>query len=284
MDLPEFFEERGIDVFSAVGAEDLPVEDQNLVKNFFPGARSVIVFGKEVPVDVYRRTAKEKTRGMLAIAESLDATAKLLAERLNEENIPAKAVPLYLPVGISHGRVHGLVRLKHVAAAGGLGSIGMNTVLVSPRFGPRLLLSGVVTGKPVAEFPDIGAIPGDVAGGTAGAPVGNGPAMAPGGGSPTDTTGSVKCTMCGKCAKICPERAIGPDGVDTFRCRTISAVIPPLHVPAVKWMLGRRMLLSAMAPLAPWIARTATIRCSRCITECPVFAGAEANTSGEEPW
>ena len=254
MDLPTFFKEEGIDVFSAVGIEKLPDEDRDLVRDFFPEARSVIVFGKEVPVEVYRKPAKGKTRGMLVIAESLDRAAKLLAERLNDEGIPAKPVPLYLPVGISHGKVHGLVRLKLVAAAGGLGTPGMNTVLMSPRFGLRLLLSGVVTGKQVTEFPDAWS------GAAAGSPVG--------------TEESLKCSMCGNCAKICPGRAIGPEGVDAFRCRTISAVIPSLLVPAVKWMLGRRMLLSVMAPLAPWIARTATIRCSLCVTECPNFTSA----------
>jgi epoxyqueuosine reductase len=257
VDIPAFFEDQEIDVFSVVGIGDLPEEDRESIKDFFQDARSVIVFGKEVPVEVYRMPAKDKTRGMLRIAESLDRSAKLLAERLNIENIPAKPVPLYLPVGISHGRVHGLVRLKHAAAAGGLGTPGMNTVLMTPRFGPRLLLSGVVTGKQVTEFPDAWS------GAAAGSPVG--------------TEEPLKCTICGKCAKICPGRAIGPDGVDAFRCRTISAVIPSLLVPAVKWMLGRRMLLSVMAPIAPLIARIATIRCSLCVTECPEFAGAGGN-------
>jgi ferredoxin len=284
VDLPAFFKEEGIDVFSAVGTADLPEEDQVLVRDFFPGARSVIVFGKEVPVEVYRRPAKDKTGGMLMIAESLDRAARLLAERLNNEGIPAKAVPLYLPVGISHGRVHGLVRLKHVAAAGGLGTPGMNTVLMSPRFGPRLLLSGVVTGRPVTDFlgirADTGKEPGTDIGfdrsGESGVASGGGieGETAARAGTDAGTEGSLKCRMCGKCATICPGRAIGPEGVDAFRCRTISAVIPSLLVPAVKWMLGKRLLVSVMAPFAPWIARIATIRCSLCVTECPNFAGA----------
>ena len=121
MDLSAFFEDQEIDVVSVVGIGDLPDDDQESVKDFFKDARSVIVFGKEVPAGVYRMPARDKTRGMLRIAESLDRSAKLLAERLNDENIPARPVPLYLPVRISNGKVQGLVRLKHVAAAGGLG-------------------------------------------------------------------------------------------------------------------------------------------------------------------
>lgn len=307
MDLAGFFGEEGIDVFSAVGIGDLPDEDQESVGDFFPEARSVIVFGKEVPVEIYRMPARDKTRGMLRIAESLDRSAKLLAERLNDENIPARAVPLYLPIRIAKGKVQGLVRLKHVAKVGGLGSMGMNTVLLSPRFGPRLLLSGVVTGRPVEEFAravvppggvsttgvgkkieagkghgpgsEPGEKPGSLSVGGPGEPPGTGirgkDVAVTGAGTDVETEGSLKCTMCGKCARICPGGAIGPEGVDVFRCRTIRAFVPPVLVPTVKLMLGRRLLLSVMAPLAPLVARGATIRCSLCITECPKFEGAE---------
>ena len=209
----------------------------------------MIVFGKEVPVPVYRMPPKEKTRGMLRIAEALDNTAVRLAGRLEEVQIPALPVPLYLPVRIADGKVQGVVRLKQVAAAGGLGSLGRNTVLFNPRFGPRLLLSGVVTGRQVQESQEA-----ESCAGRKEAPA---------------------CTGCGRCIKVCPEGALGPDGVDTFRCRTVSAWVPPVLVPAAKWMLGRTIVLKCMAPLAPWIARTATIRCSLCVTECPNYSGDE---------
>jgi ferredoxin len=80
------------------------------------------------------------------------------------------------------------------------------------------------------------------------------------------------CTGCGRCIKTCPEGALGPEGADAFRCRTVSAWVPPVLVPAVKWMLERPLLLKILAPLAPSIAHTATIRCSLCVTECPKFS------------
>ena len=192
---------------------------------------------------------KEKTRGMLRIAEALDNTAVRLAGRLEEVQIPALPVPLYLPVRIADGKVQGVVRLKQVAAAGGLGSLGRNTVLFNSRFGPRLLLSGVVTGRQVEESQEA-----ERCGGRKEAPA---------------------CTGCGRCIKVCPQGALGPEGVDAFRCRTVSAWVPPVLVPVAKWMLGRTIVLKCMAPLAPWIARTATIRCSLCVTECPNYSGDE---------
>jgi len=247
LDLTVFFLEQGIDVFSEVSIDNLSDEDRSLSVQFFPAAQSVIVFGKEVPVPVYRMPPDEKTRGMLRIAEALDYTAVRLAANLEEEQVRALPVPLYLPVRIADGKVQGFVRLKQVAAAGGLGSLGRNTVLLNPRFGPRLLLSGVVTGRRVQESRQAEWY----AGGK------EAPA----------------CTGCGRCIIVCPGGALGPEGVDAFRCRTISAWVPPVLVPAAKWMLERTILLKCMAPLAPWIARTATIRCSLCVTECPNYSG-----------
>jgi epoxyqueuosine reductase QueG len=247
MDLAVFLKEHGIDVFSEVSLDNLSDEDRSSVVQFFPAARSVIVFGKEVPVPVYRSPPKEKTRGMLRIAEALDTTAVELASRLNKEQVPAKPVPLYLPVRIADGKVQGVVRLKQVAAAGGLGSIGRNAVLLSPRFGPRLLLSGVVTGRFVPEFRHTERS--------------------------SERTGALSCKDCGRCVSVCPGGALGPDGVDAFRCRTVSAWVPHVLVPAVKWMLSSSLFQKCLAPLAPWIARTATIRCSLCVTACPNFSG-----------
>jgi epoxyqueuosine reductase len=249
LDLTKFFQEQGIDVFSEVSLDDLSDEDRSSVLQFFPAARSVIVFGKEVPVTVYRMQPKEKTRGMLRIAEALDNTAVKLAGRLKEDQVPAVPVPLYLPVRIADGRVQGVVRLKQAAVAGGLGSVGRNTVLLNPRFGPRLLLSGVVTGRQVQQSRQAERCAGREE-------------------APT-------CKGCGRCINVCPGGALGPDGVDSFRCRTVSAWVPPVLVPAAKWLLERTIFLKCMAPLAPWIARTATIRCSLCVTECPNYSGDE---------
>jgi epoxyqueuosine reductase QueG len=247
MDLTVFFKERGIDVFSEVSLDSLSDRDRSSVLQYFPAARSVIVFGKEVPLPVYKMPPKEKTRGMLRIAEALDNTAVELASRLKDEQVPAQPVPLYLPVRIADGRVQGVVRLKQVAAAGELGSLGRNTMLLSPRFGPRLLLSGVVTGRTAPESRNTERSP--------------------------ERINDPVCTGCGRCISICPGGALGPEGIDAFRCRTVSAWVPPVLVPLVKWMLGRTLLQKCLAPLAPVIARAATIRCSLCVTGCPNYSG-----------
>ncbi len=250
MDINEFFSREQVDVYTETDLVSLPLSEQVYVRRMLPSARSVVVFGREVPVSAYRAAPKEKTVIMLNIAESLDNTAVKLAGMFNDEGIPAIPVPLYLPVRVADGKVQGVVRLKQVAAAGGIGSQGRNSVLISPRYGPRLLLSGVITSRT---------------------------ASAPGAVYPADQKSgesrSVLCTGCGRCITLCPGNAIGPDGVEVFRCMTIRPWVPPRMVPLVRWILGRHFFLVCVAPLAPLIARVATIRCSLCVTGCPVFEG-----------
>lgn len=259
LDISAFFNEEGIDIFSEVSVVNLTDADRRDALQLLPGASSVIVFGKEVPVPAYKSTAEDKTRVMLRIAEALDNSATRLARCLNEEHFLAQSVPLYLPVRIRDGHVQGVVRLKSVAASGKLGSIGKSSLLLSPLYGPRLLLSGVVTSRPVPE-----SIPGDEITAVTGVP------------------DSIPCTGCGRCIRVCPGGAFGPQGVEVFRCRTVRTWISPPLVPLLLWILGRKTLLTCAAPFAPWIARMATIPCSLCVTECPLFLGSELHDQNAE--
>lgn len=251
MDLHAFFRDETIKTYGEAALPALSERDREYVAEFFSPGESVIVFGEAVPVDSYSLNARSQTGIMLGIAEKLNKTAIRLEDLLEAEGIPARHIPLYLPVRIEDGRVRGVVRLKQVAAAAGLGTHGKSTLLLNREHGPRLILSGVVTGRSdllkTADRQER---------------------------TDTEDTASQRqdiCTGCRRCIKACPAGAIGPDGVEVFSCRMISPWVPGPVVPIAKWLIGRQLLLRCMAPLAPWIAKTATIRCSRCVTECPVF-------------
>ncbi len=53
LDIRTFFNEEGIDVFSEVSSSTIPDADQGYILQMFPEARSIIVFGKEVPIPAY---------------------------------------------------------------------------------------------------------------------------------------------------------------------------------------------------------------------------------------
>ena len=244
MNLDTFFRHEGIDACAIVSLALLPDADRSDALHLVPGARSVIVFGREIPVPVYGLPPAEKTREMHRIAEETDRTAIRLAEGLRQEQFPAAPVPFLLPVRMDHGRLQGIIRLKRIAAAGGLGTIGRSGLLISPVSGTRLVLSGVVTTMD--------------------------------GGRPRTAPVADLCQKCGRCIRACPGGAIGIDGVDAFRCRNVSRWVPLPLVPAARWLLNRKTLQSLATPLAPVIARHGTMRCSLCVTVCPCF---EAGTA-----
>ena len=78
-----------------------------------------------------------------------------------------------------------------MAIDAGLGELGRNGLLISPRFGPRVRISKVFTDLPLA--PD----------------------------GPMDLGVRAMCGVCGKCTKACPARAISTGG-PTFQGLTVS--------------------------------------------------------------
>jgi epoxyqueuosine reductase QueG len=240
MDIDAFFKEVGIDEYSIVRIEDLPDTDRSGPLHLVPSARSVIVFGMEIPVPVYEAPPREKTQKMLQIVESLDRTAARLADRLIAENFRSAVVPLFLPLRVESEGIQGIVRLKRIAALGGLGTIGKSTLLISPRYGTRLAFSGIVTEMEAGLL--------------------------------KTSLSADFCGNCGWCVRSCPGGAIGPDGVDVFRCRNISPWVPAPLVPAATWLLSHVSIQSLVVPFAPRVAR---LRCSLCVMVCPCFRAGE---------
>ena len=239
MDLDAFFLVEGIDEFTIVGIENLPDADRSGPLHLLPSARSVIVFGREIPIPFYKLPPGEKTQKMLHIAETLDRTAAHLADLLIAENFRSAVVPLFLPVRVVSGRIQGIVRLKQIAVLGGLGMIGKNTILISLRYGNRLVFAGIVTEMEA--------------------------------GLPKSPLVADFCGNCGRCVRACPGGAIGSAGVNAFRCRNISPWIPATLVPAATWLMSHDSVQRFAAPFISWISRYATMRCNLCVTVCPYF-------------
>ena len=78
-----------------------------------------------------------------------------------------------------------IIDLKEAAYLAGLGAKGLNLLLISPEYGPRLRLGAI--------FVDADLLPD----------------------SPRD---GYPCTSCTRCWSACPTRALGPDGLDRSRC------------------------------------------------------------------
>jgi epoxyqueuosine reductase QueG len=147
--------------------------------------KTLIVLGRRYPTGVaqspdaaLRQFATGRT------ARHLEEAAALLAYWLEERDCIAALLSAIIPdlrrqpLGYAAPAGQGSLLLRQAAVRCGLGSLGLNQMLLTPQFGPRLFLAGVVTDLSVeADEPFTGE-------------------LCPG------------LEECGRCAAVCPELAI----------------------------------------------------------------------------
>jgi epoxyqueuosine reductase QueG len=100
---------------------------------------------------------------------------------LARQGAMAISVPPYLPVDMRDETkgMKGEINHKTVAAAAGLGGIGLNRLLITPEFGPFVRLATIVTDAVLSADQPLSENP---------------------------------CDLCGLCLNACPVKAIQPDG------------------------------------------------------------------------
>lgn len=138
---------------------------------------------------------------------------------------------------------------KHAAQLAGLGQIGLNQLLITPQFGPRVWLMGVITTAELAPDPPF-----------------------------TDTL----CTgeECNICAGNCPEGALSPQGIDLKKCTRrpgefgISNMLTHIrNILEEKDTEKRNKLIYGPTTWALWMRihyGGPPSRCNACIATCPV--------------
>jgi ferredoxin len=117
-------------------------------------------------------------------ARHLEEAAAQLAYWLEERDTISALLSAIIPdlrrqpLGYSAPAGQGSLLLRQAAVASGLGSLGLNQMLLTPQFGPRIFLAGIVSDLAVA--PD----------------------------SPFASELCPGLEECGRCAAVCPEQAI----------------------------------------------------------------------------
>jgi epoxyqueuosine reductase QueG len=177
----------GIDLVGFCRLADLEAEapDYDKPSKLSAYLKTLIVLGRRYPTgvaqspdDALRQFATGRT------ARHLEEAAALLAYWLEERDSIAAILSAMIPdlrrqpLGYSAPAGQGSLLLRQAAVKSGLGSLGLNQMLLTPEFGPRLFLAGVVTDlavTPDAPFED---------------------ELCPG------------LEECGRCAAVCPELAI----------------------------------------------------------------------------
>lgn len=190
MDLKERVEEiaRSFDVdlvgFARVSDIQLaypprPAED------ILPGAKTVVVFASALlqgALDCPRGTKGAIKDTQIAYDRNQEAGAAV-GRFLESKGFPSYMVPSSLPVDVyKHlGTTYYAAEFSHrqAAIACGLGVKGMNNLLVTPEFGPRVRLGSMLTTAEIECSPR--KLPENL------------------------------CTKCGKCVDICPVKALDPN-------------------------------------------------------------------------
>jgi epoxyqueuosine reductase QueG len=120
--------------------------------NVLPEASSVVVFAKRMLRGSIESPREEVvTNQNLTLYQELDRISYTLGCFFEERGYRAATIPAYSPVQMTSetkGFV-GVVSLRHVALAAGLGTLGKNNLLLTPALGPRVRLGGVVTTAPI---------------------------------------------------------------------------------------------------------------------------------------
>ncbi|HXX55689.1 MAG TPA: 4Fe-4S binding protein [Methanoregula sp.] len=235
--LETFFREHRADEFVVVPVSAIHAPPGRGPADLLPACRSVIIFGRVMGDELFCGTQRETSPAIRAFKQDLARTSGELARALEEQGAAAMAVS---SVYVKDGKVRGSLSLKHCARDAGLGEIGCNTLLISPRFGNRLGLGAVLASG------EIGPVPA--------------PAFPHG-----------LCTRCGACIRSCPERALGPDGIKQARCRNMTGAVPAPLVPVLFRLMQSERLEVLSSAIANQFAKRSGSRCSACLIACPYF-------------
>ena len=183
--------------------------------------------------------SRAKTFALAQLIRDMDGISYRTSDQLRREGHFSVPVPCFFPIRVRKGKLHGLLSLKHLAELGGIGSIGLSTLLLSRDHGNRLCLAAFLTEKELE--PDRIEPPRSL------------------------------CTKCKKCLKACPTGAISDSGVAVTRCLNVSRAIPRVVLPLFRMLLGWNWSRDTMATLVNTLAWSADMVCSGCLVSCPFF-------------
>jgi epoxyqueuosine reductase QueG len=185
----------GADVVGVAGNEGFDkASEGHRPEDILKGARCVISLGFAQPNTVIQKAMPTQyTRNIFTVASLADQVAYLLTlwiETQGYEAIPISARGMYMAAMV--GELRGDLSHKHAAVLAGLGEIGVNTLLINPEFGNRLMLSSIVTNAPLIQDKPF-------------------------------SKRLCKGEECLRCVEVCPVRAITPAGkIEEMKCSKYS--------------------------------------------------------------
>lgn len=213
--------------------------------DLLPSAKSLLCFGIPVPKGIFKCGARANEaywRAANTTYRNIDAMLMGLARIIEETG--ETAIPVYgcFPYDVrGKGDFWGYLSLVTLAASVGIGKTGRNGLLFNPRYGPRLILGGLVT---TAVLPEI-----------------SWPEQKDGG-CPED---------CHVCQENCPVGAIDKIGkVDRLACVKYSQ-----KTPIFSYLMKTKTFYPADVPMLNQVTGVddhSMYTCIKCVSSCPYTA------------
>ena len=256
--------------FASVGALESQTPAESRPSTIGDGMQTFIVFGKKMLTGVaWARHLPSKQLAGGRSLRLLDLVADDMCRWLEERGhvsmpVPSAALDFELrkPTDLTPAG-QGSTLLRHAAVAGGLGTWGLNLMVLTPQFGPRVYFGGVMT----RSFVD-----------------------------PDQPLAGELCLgleECGRCAAVCPEDAIprrAAIGAEVADCRSLDSAAcarscQPFgfgnfeshlaHIFSSKrtdemWERMRSRQTGEMWSEMAMMKEAALTGCSECIQVCPV--------------
>ncbi len=239
MDIKDFFRVKRVDDFAVIDAQAITAPKGFSPHALLPGFKRIVLFAKQIPDFVFRLEAELKTHYLYGLIREMDSIAHELSGHIHHEGYKNLPLPCFFPIRIKDGKLRGYVSFKHLAERAGMGSIGLNSLLISPKFGNRLCLTALMTEMKIEER--------------------------------TSVLEKPLCLKCNKCVASCPSKAIENGKVDARRCINVSGQVPgvirPVFNKIVKWNSTKKYAETLINTLS-W---NINMLCSECLTNCPYF-------------
>jgi epoxyqueuosine reductase len=131
--------------------------------SLLPGAKSVVVFGKEIAKEVVALLRPSKETGEADPGELMGPHSDYLNSRLTRAAYDLGEIfraegnhSLILPAAgcpVDQRSVTAIFSYKHAAELAGLGTIGRHSLLITSQYGPRVRLACLLTDAPLEATP-----------------------------------------------------------------------------------------------------------------------------------
>lgn len=252
--LLNFLQDKGAALAGIAAIEPLLTDEryERLVAAMCPQARAVVIFALEFPQSALNacpgntRPARYALHAIYAEGGILCVQVARWIERKGFHAIP---IPAYLPVEMSYETLglKGDINLKLAAVEAGLGTRGLNDLLITPQFGPRVRLFGLLTDALLESTPK---------------------------------AEKEYCTKCGACVDACPAGAILIEsGCDPRKCAPFAMQngLPDLlkligEIVAEEEPAQRIKKLRGIDTWRHWqaLSQGSFYECFECVRTCPV--------------